>query len=114
MKTDSESSSKSEKERSDAGKATGQAQAQKQIQSVSQINLQELLSELSTSPWLIRYLPAETLEFLSESIGNQRLRDILCGGGNVELVSWDFSIEHEENTVNDISTEAPELVELAE
>ncbi len=113
MKTDSESISKAEKGRSyvDKGKASKQ---QNQEQGALQFNLQELLSELSASPWLIRYLPADTLEFLSESIGNQRLREILCGGGNTELISWDFSTEHEENTVNDISTEAPELVELAE
>ena len=113
MKTDSESSSKAEKGRSyaDKGKASKQ---QNQEQRASQFNLQELLSELSASPWLIRYLSADTFEFLSESIGNQRLQEILCGGGNTELISWDFSTEHEENTVNDISTEAPELVELAE
>ncbi len=113
MKTESESSSKSVRERSDSDKAR-QEKIQKQIQSTSQINFQELFSELSASPWLIRYLPAETLELLSESIGNQRLWDIFCGGGDIELVSWDFSTEHEENAVNDISTEAPELVELAE
>ena len=113
MKTDSESSSKVEKSRSDADKGKIQKQ-QIQEQRTSQFNLQELLSELSASPWLIRYLPADTLEILSESIGNQRLQEILGGGGNTELISWDFSTEHEENTVNDISTEAPELVELAE
>ncbi len=113
MKTDSESSSKAEKSRSNADKGKALKQ-QEQEQRSSQIDLQELLSDLSASPWLIRYLPADTLEFLSEFIGNQRLQDILCGGGNTELISWDFSIEHEENAVNDISTEAPELVELAE
>lgn len=113
MKTDSESSSKVEKSRSDTDKGRIQKQ-QIQEQRASQFNLQELLSELSASPWLIRYLPADTLEILSESIGNQRLQEILGGGGNAELISWNFSTEHEENTVNDISTEAPELVELAE
>ncbi len=115
MKTDFESSSQAVRSQDKASPQKKSA-AQKIAHDSHAVNLQEILDLLQSSPEAVRFLPPEQLRELAGYIGNQRLQEILSGGGkgNLELICPDLDIGNEEKSVNDISTEAPELIELSE
>ncbi|SKB73419.1 hypothetical protein SAMN06296386_104257 [Lachnospiraceae bacterium] len=115
MKTDSESDSRAVRGHEKASQQKKDA-AQKNILSGHGTNLQEILDLLQKSPEAVQHLPPDQVRELAGYIGNQRLQEFLSGGGkgNLELICPDLDIGNEEKSVNDISTEAPELIELSE